>query len=71
MVPMRGRASRKGRVVLNNQRVDEMAEEVLACQARGRTRRSGEPFEEALKTVLETEAGRQLEERQRTRGRAG
>jgi hypothetical protein len=69
MAPMRGRASRKGRVVLNNQRVDEMADEVIARQARSRASRSGEPCEEALKTVPET--GGQLEERQRRRGRAG
>ena len=55
----------------NNQWVDEMADEVLACQARGRTKRTGEPFEEALKTVPKTETGGQLEERQRRRGRAG
>ncbi len=44
------------------QRVAEMAEEVLARQARARAERSGEPFEEALKAVRKTEAGRQLEE---------
>jgi hypothetical protein len=44
------------------QRVDEMAEEVLARQARVRAERTGEPFEEALKAVRKTEAGRQLEE---------
>ena len=71
MVHMRGRASKKGRVVVNNQQVDEVADEVLACQARGRARRTGEPCEEALEKVLETEAGRQLEEQQRRRGRAG
>ena len=44
------------------QRVAEMAEEVLARQARARAERTGEPFEEALKVVRKTEAGRQLEE---------
>ena len=44
------------------QRVSEMADEVLARQARRRARRTGEPFEEALKAVRKTEAGRQLEE---------
>ncbi len=44
------------------QRVAEMAEEVLARQARARAKRTGEPFEEALKAVGKTEAGRQLEE---------
>ena len=42
------------------QKVAEMADEVLARQARTRAERTGEPFEEALKVVLETEAGRQL-----------
>jgi hypothetical protein len=44
------------------QTVAEMADEVLARQARARAERTGEPFEEALKTVRKTEAGRQLEE---------
>jgi hypothetical protein len=44
------------------QRVADMAEEVLERQARDRVERTGEPFEEALKAVLETEAGRQLQE---------
>ncbi len=43
-------------------RVAEMADEVLARQARARAERTGEPFEEALKAVGKTEAGRQLEE---------
>ena len=47
----------------NNQRVDDMAIEVLARQAGARAKRTGEPFEEALKVVNETEAGRQLRER--------
>ena len=44
------------------QKVAEMADEVLARQARTRAERTGESFEEALKVVLETEAGRQLGE---------
>jgi hypothetical protein len=44
------------------QSVADMADEVLARQARARAERTGEPFEEALEAVLETEAGRQLEE---------
>jgi hypothetical protein len=44
------------------QRVGAMADEVLARQARLRAERTGEPFEEALKAVRNTEAGRQLEE---------
>jgi hypothetical protein len=51
-----------GKVVRKKQKVAEMADEVLARQARTRAERTGEPFEEALKTVLETEAGRQLRE---------
>jgi hypothetical protein len=44
------------------QRVAEMADEVLARQARARAERTGESFEEALEAVSETEAGRQLAE---------
>ncbi len=45
-----------------NQRVAEMAIDVLARQAGNRAKRTREPFEEALKGVLETEAARQLGE---------
>ena len=45
-----------------NQRVADMAVEVLARQASARAERTGEPFEVALKAVRETEAGRQLED---------
>jgi hypothetical protein len=45
-----------------NQRVAEMAVDVLARQAGARAKRTREPFEAALKAVLETEAGRQLGE---------
>ena len=51
-----------GKVVRKKQKVAEMADEVLARQARTRAERTGESFEEALKVVLETEAGRQLGE---------
>ena len=44
------------------QRVAEMADEVLARQAKIRADRTGEPFEDALEAVMDTEAGRQLEE---------
>jgi hypothetical protein len=44
------------------QKVGDMADEVLARQARARAERTGESFEEALKAVRKTEAGRQLEE---------
>ncbi len=43
-----------------NQTVAEMANEVLARQARARVRRTGEPFGVALRAVLCTQAGRQL-----------
>jgi hypothetical protein len=42
-----------------NHRVAEVAVDVLARQAGDRARQTGEPFEEALKAVLQTEAGRQ------------
>ena len=45
-----------------NMRVDDLAAEVLTRQARALAKRTGEPFEAALEVVLETEAGRQLEE---------
>ncbi len=51
-----------GKVVRKKQKVAEMADEVLARQARTRAERTGESLEEALKVVLETEAGRQLGE---------
>jgi hypothetical protein len=46
----------------NNQRVGDMAVEVLARQAEARAEQTGEPFERALKAVLGTRAGAQLEE---------
>jgi hypothetical protein len=42
------------------QQVADMAVEVLARQAGARAEWTGEPLEEALKAVLETEAGQQL-----------
>src|SRR5512132_1164013 len=45
-----------------NQRVTDMADEVLARQVGARVRRTGEAFEVALTAVLETEAGQQLAE---------
>jgi hypothetical protein len=44
------------------QTVNEMAQEVLSRQARALAQRTGEPLLEALEVVLETPAGRQLEE---------
>jgi hypothetical protein len=58
----RGISSGKGKAMHKNQAVAEMAVDVLACQAGDRAKQTGEPFEEALKSVLETEAGRQLRE---------
>jgi hypothetical protein len=52
----------KEQAMKKRQRVEAMAEEVLARQARARAERTGEPFEEALEAVRKTEAGRQLEE---------
>jgi hypothetical protein len=43
-----------------NQSVSEMATEVLARQAGARAKRTGQSLEEALKAVLQTEAGRRL-----------
>jgi hypothetical protein len=45
-----------------NQGVAVVAVDVLARQAGDRAKRTGEPFEEVLKSVLENEADRQLEE---------
>jgi hypothetical protein len=50
----------KGSAMQENQTVSDMALEVLTRQTRSRSKRTGEPFEEALEAVLATEAGRQL-----------
>ncbi len=42
------------------QKVSDMANEVLARQAEARAERTGEPLEEALEAVLKTESGSQL-----------
>jgi hypothetical protein len=44
------------------QTVSEMAQEVLSRQARTLAQRTGEPLLQALEAVVETPAGRQLEE---------
>jgi hypothetical protein len=44
----------------HDQNVSDMANEVLARQAKVRAERTGESLEEARAAVLETEAGRQL-----------
>src|ERR671916_3311258 len=56
------RAPGKEQAMKKKQRVADMADEVLARQARRRARRTGEPFEEALEAVRKTGAGQQLEE---------
>jgi hypothetical protein len=43
-----------------NQSVSEMATEVLARQAAARAKRTGESLEEALRAVIQTDAGRRL-----------
>jgi hypothetical protein len=43
-----------------NQSVSEMATEVLARQAGARAKRTGESLDEALRAVLQTEAGQRL-----------
>jgi hypothetical protein len=48
--------------VHDDRSVEEMAGEVLMRQAKARADRSGEPIEEALEAVLNTEAGTQLSE---------
>jgi hypothetical protein len=45
-----------------DQTVNEMAEEVLARQAKAMVVRTREPFESALEAVASTEAGQQLRE---------
>ena len=40
--------------------VEQMAHEVLMRQAKARAERTGEPIEEAMEAVLNTEAGAQL-----------
>jgi hypothetical protein len=43
-----------------DQSVAEMADEVLMRQAKVRAQRRGEPIEEAMEAVLDSEAGQQL-----------
>jgi hypothetical protein len=55
--------SKEGKgTVSDAQTVAEIANEVLMRQAKVRADRSGEPIEEAMKAVLNTEAGKQLKE---------
>ncbi len=46
----------------DDQSVAEMVNEVLMRQAKARADRTGEPIEEAMEAVLDTEAGKQLKE---------
>jgi len=48
--------------VSEDRSVEEIANEVLMRQAKARAERTGEPIEEALEAVLNTEAGTQLRE---------
>ena len=45
-----------------DQTISEMVEEVLARQAKALANRSGQPLEDALEVVADTDAGRQLTE---------
>jgi hypothetical protein len=56
------RGSTRGKALHKKQRVADMATAALRRQAQAAAKRTGEPFEEALKAVLETEAGRRLTE---------
>ena len=58
----RGISSGKDKAMQKDQGVAEMAVDDLARQAGARAKRTGEPFEEALKGVLKTEAGGRLSE---------
>jgi hypothetical protein len=48
--------------VSKDRSVEEMANEVLMRQAKARVDRTGESIEEAMKAVVDTEAGAQLRE---------
>jgi hypothetical protein len=61
-VPVCGWEKGKEETMQEKQRVSDMAVEVLARQASGHAKRTGEPLEDALTAVLGTEAGRQLGE---------
>jgi hypothetical protein len=55
-----GNAPAEGKTMDHDQNVSDMANEVLARQAKVRAERTGESLEEARSAVLETEAGRRL-----------
>jgi len=50
------------KIMPDEQSVADMVDEVLARQAAYRASQTGESFEDALETVIETVAGRQLQE---------
>jgi hypothetical protein len=54
--------ARKGKTVPDDRSVADMVDGVLARQAAYRVSQTGESFEDALQTVIETAAGRQLQE---------
>jgi hypothetical protein len=56
----RGTSSSEEEIMQKNQGAAEMAVDDLARQAGGRASRTGQPFEEVLKSVLETEPSRQV-----------
>jgi hypothetical protein len=56
------RGSARGKALHKEHRVADMASAVLRRQAAARIEQTGEDLEEALKAVLQTEAGRQLGE---------
>jgi hypothetical protein len=62
-LPQRGSFGKEEESTMReDQSVAEMANEVLMRQAKVRADRTGEPIEEAMETVLDTEAGKQLME---------
>jgi hypothetical protein len=60
--PTGSKQKEKNSLMRAEQTVSEMAQETLLRQARTLTQRTGGPFVEALEAVVETPAGRQLEE---------
>jgi hypothetical protein len=54
--------TRKGKIVPDDRSVADMVDGVLARQAEYRASQTGESFEDALETVIETAAGQQLQE---------
>src|SRR5215213_10810303 len=60
--PTRSKPKEKNSLMRAEQTVNEMAQVVLSRQAKAQAQRTGEPLVEALEAVLETPAGRQLED---------